>query len=419
MVDPFLPEPEKVRALREGLPATGAGIYLNSAQAGPLPAETMAAMRQAQDWQLRVGRADAASLEEAEVRADEARAVVAALLGASPTEMALAHSASSALTIGAWLPDWRTGDVAVTTDQEHPRAMRPLRAAAGRLGLKLRVVEAGPAVDDARLLEGFETAFRDGARLALLSHVTWTNGRVLPVAEVVRLAREHAAWVVVDGAQAAGALVVSAPELGADLYATSGYKWLVGPVGAAACHLSERALDEGQLVLTVEGEERADRMGAGTAPPDAVATASHRFGTGGLDPVAVLGLARSVGWLEMYVGLPWALERAARLGRRFAESLAAVPGVRLLTPLDAMAGIVTVGLEDWPSAAALEELSRRIFLLASVVPTLDALRLSVSWFVTEDELDRVVEAVTELVRHTPGTLPRRPSLVVLPGDGDR
>ena len=47
---------EKVRQLRELLPATGAGIYLDTANRGPLSAETAAAMREADDWELRVGR---------------------------------------------------------------------------------------------------------------------------------------------------------------------------------------------------------------------------------------------------------------------------------------------------------------------------------------------------------------------------
>ena len=55
----------KLRALRELIPATSAGIYLDTAYRGPLPAETAAAMRDADDWELRVGRASEGREEDA------------------------------------------------------------------------------------------------------------------------------------------------------------------------------------------------------------------------------------------------------------------------------------------------------------------------------------------------------------------
>ena len=58
MVTPFLPDDEKIPAIREALPSTAAGIYLNTGAAGPLPRETAHAMAEAEAWELRTGRAD-------------------------------------------------------------------------------------------------------------------------------------------------------------------------------------------------------------------------------------------------------------------------------------------------------------------------------------------------------------------------
>mgnify|MGYP006962129691 CR=1 FL=1 len=44
VVTPFMPEDEKLAAVRAALPATGAGIYLNAGSVGPMPAETQRAM---------------------------------------------------------------------------------------------------------------------------------------------------------------------------------------------------------------------------------------------------------------------------------------------------------------------------------------------------------------------------------------
>ena len=81
------PDADKVAELSELIPATGAGIYLDTAYRGPIPAETAAAMSEADDWELRVGRAAEGREEDVAQRRDEARAVLAALIGADPDEI--------------------------------------------------------------------------------------------------------------------------------------------------------------------------------------------------------------------------------------------------------------------------------------------------------------------------------------------
>ena len=95
----------------------------------------------------------------------------------------------------------------------------------------------------------------------------------------------------------------------------------------------------------------------------------------------------------MYVGLPWALDRATRLAAAAADRLAAIPGVTVLTPRDRMATLVSFRIAGWAGAEALEELERRVFAIMADVPALDALRISVGFWKTEEELDRFADAV--------------------------
>ncbi|MGD8486124.1 MAG: aminotransferase class V-fold PLP-dependent enzyme, partial [Chloroflexota bacterium] len=92
---------DRVRGLREVLTATGAGIYLATHQAGPLPAETLAAVHESDDMELRVGRAGPDRAEDLGQREREARAVVAAVLSASPERLVLTHGAAEAARLVA------------------------------------------------------------------------------------------------------------------------------------------------------------------------------------------------------------------------------------------------------------------------------------------------------------------------------
>jgi selenocysteine lyase/cysteine desulfurase len=73
------------------------------------------------------------------------------------------------------------------------------------------------------------------------SHVLWSTGAVLPVARIAALAHERGALVAVDGAQAAGAIPVSVRELGADAYAVTAQKWLLGPEGMGGAWIAREA----------------------------------------------------------------------------------------------------------------------------------------------------------------------------------
>jgi selenocysteine lyase/cysteine desulfurase len=291
---------EKVARLRELIPATSAGIYLDTAYRGPLPAETAAAMRDAEDWELRVGRATEGREEDFEQRVEEARAVIAALIGADPDEITLTSSSP------------------------------------------------GP---------GF-TPLVDPNTGAVDARPTGT----------------------VDATLASGAVSIDVKSLNVDALFLAADRWLLGPEATGA-------------IWRRHGSEA-------TAP--AV----------GLARTSVLGLARSIGWLEMYVELPWIYERTARLVRYLRERLVAAKGVDVLTPADALAGIVCFQLTAWPIDEALNELRRRAFAIVGLNDAADAIRASVAWFNTDEEIERFTNTVAEIAVHTPETLPRRLQLIV-------
>jgi L-cysteine/cystine lyase len=115
----------------------------------------------------------------------------------------------------------------------------------------------------------------------------------------------------------------------------------------------------------------------------------------------------------MYIGWPWIHERGQRMARAAADRLAAIDGVELLTPRERMATLVTFRIAGWTPDEALAELNGRIFAIARTIPELDAVRISVGFFTTNDEIERVAAVVELLAAHTPASLPQRPRLTII------
>jgi L-cysteine/cystine lyase len=413
VVAPFLPDAEKLAAIRNALPALGAGIYLNTGSAGPLPAETAAAMAEMTDYELRLGRSHEDYLEAFLERLAEARGAVAAVMGADVDSVAIGHSATHAMNLAVWSIDLRPGDRIVTTNAEHAGGLAPIVVAARRFGAEVVAVDVAGARDDDAILTAFDAAIVPGTRLVAISHVLWTTGARLPISAIADLAHARGALVAIDGAQAVGAIAVSMPDCHADFYAIPGQKWLLGPEGTGALWISPGVLEQARPSFT--SWFTFERI---TSPTDAVLWPdARRFDDTNYYKPAVVGLARSCGWLSMYVGLPWIHERGRAMAARTADRLAAISGVELLTPRERMATLVSFRVAGWDAQSVLDELAARIFLVARRIPPIDAIRLSVGFFTTEAEIERVASAIELIAAHSPATLPPRQRLTVL-GQGD-
>jgi L-cysteine/cystine lyase len=389
MVAPFLPDEEKVAAIRDALPATGAGIYLDTATAGPLPMETHRAMQEWADWEVRVGRVADEADDEFRARLDEARGVLAAVLVAPIDRVEVAPDVGSAFRAAAAAMRWRRGERIVALSSLEPPVHAALAALAATVGGQLVEVEVPSAAAD-EVVPLIARAVTADATLVAIPHISPVDGTILPVAELAGVAHGAGARIAVDGSLAVGAMAVDALGLGADVYAASGDRWLCGPSGTAAAFVA------GDLALS-GGADASLR------------TDLHR--------AAVVGLGRSAGWLAMQVGLEWASLRARRLLESAAESLLPIPGVTLLAPVERVGTALAFRVAGWPADRLRDELSRRAHAIVGLVRAADAIRVSVGCWNTEEEIGRFSEAVAELAATTPEEAARRrPPLLVLPAD---
>ncbi len=405
---------DRVRTLREALTATGAGIYLATHVAGPLSAETLAAVHESDELELRIGRVGPDRAEDLEQREWEARAAVAATIRAPFEQVVLSHGAAEAARgitlelLGARVSPPQP-DTRARADTRPGAGARPGPGARTGLATPTRVVIVeGLAEPVARAVESVTRALgAEVDHLSVAPQILGSDVALVAMPHVDPLGRLHdpgpvastthraGGRLLVDISLSVGALPLDVAELGADALVGDVHRWLLGPEGLALAWLSPAL-----------GDDLPARLRATTGP----------FARGPL-----LGLARSVGWLLMYVELPWAVTRTGRLARRLYGSLASIHGVELVTDRAAHAGLLAFRIIGWDAEQAAEELSRSAFAITDVESDADVIRVSVGAWNREDELDRFVERVAELAAHSPASLPRRPSLTILSGplDHDR
>jgi cysteine desulfurase/selenocysteine lyase len=162
---------------------------------------------------------------------DGARERIAAAIGARHhAEVVFVRGTTEAINLVAASYGQRLqpGDEIVLTEMEHHANLVPWQLLAARQGLTLKFA---PVTDSGEIdLASFRAQFSARTRLAAFTQVSNALGTINPVAEMVAIAREFGAAVLIDGAQGAAHGPVNVAELGADFYAFSGHK-VVGPDG--------------------------------------------------------------------------------------------------------------------------------------------------------------------------------------------
>lgn len=264
----------------------------------------------------------------------------------------------------------------VTTDVEHPGILVPLHHLARRFGVGLRIVPPAAVAG----------AINERTRLVAFSHVSFSTGAVLPVAEVVAAGVP----VLIDGAQAVGAIPVDVHALGVDYYAFSGQKWLCGPEGTGGLYVRRGSSLEATFVST---HSLRPSLGGGRDPANVtLADGATRFEGGSFFRPAIRGLNATLRWLVDDVGLDTVFLRTRELATYCHERVRELPGVEMLTPRAALAGLVSFRLGDPVRAVTY---LREHGVIVRSIPETQSIRVSCAFFNTTEEIDRLVELLGE------------------------
>ncbi len=328
----------------------------------------------------------------ARARVESARAQVASLLGAEPSEIRFtggATEANNTLLFGRLAP----GDHVVTTAVEHPSVSEPLCLLEGR---GVRVSRVAPDADGCIGLDAVADAITDQTKLVSIIWANNETGSLQPIEEISELCRVRGVPLHSDATQAVGKTATDLTLVPVDFLSSSAHK-LGGPKGVGALV----ARDNAALPAFLHGGGQERGLRGGTENVAGI------VGYGLACELALTDLAareESCGKLRdrLWVGIQncvddvrWNGDRARVLANTLNVEFAGVAGEVLVQTLDIEGVAVSAGAAC--HSGSIEPSKVLTAMGRTPEEARGSLRFSVGWGVDEAQIDRVIALLAELV----------------------
>jgi selenocysteine lyase/cysteine desulfurase len=324
-----------------------------------------------------------------EPRIESVRRDLARDFGCDPEEMAITRNASEANEIMILGLDLKPGDEVIVTNQNYGRMLTTWRQRARRDGIVVKEISFKvPPPSQQYLVDQFQAAITPRTRVIEVTHITNLTGQIMPVKELMALARPRGIEVFVDGAHSYAHFPFTRDELDCDYFGTSLHKWLLVPIGA------------GFLYVRKEKQKKLWPMMA--APPEMDENV-RKYEEIGTHPAAnhnaisaALAFHRGIGAERKIARLRWLRDRWAKRIAKESDR------VRILTPLDSPysggIGFFTVTGMDMAKLNGWLFERHRIVNTLIAHPEFTGLRITPNVYTTVDEVDLFSEKVLEAIR---------------------
>jgi isopenicillin-N epimerase len=325
-----------------------------------------------------------------EPRIESVRRELAHDFGCDPEEMAIVRNASEANETMIFGLDLKRGDEVIVTNQNYGRMLTAWEQRARRDGIVVKQISFRvPPPSMSYLADRFREAIGPRTRVIEVTHITNLTGQIMPVREIVEMARPRGIEVFVDGAHAYAHFPFVRDDLRCDYYGTSLHKWLLAPIGTG--------------FLYVRKEKQRGLWPLMAAPP-AMDENIRKYEEIGTHPAANHNAIAVALAFHRAIGADRKIARLRYLRNRWAERVVKESGgrARMLTPIGpdesgAIAVIAFDGLEIGPLHSWLRN-RHRVVTTPLIHEEFKGLRVTPNVYTTLEEVDRFAELLLVALR---------------------
>ncbi|NKI30803.1 aminotransferase class V-fold PLP-dependent enzyme [Croceivirga thetidis] len=317
---------------------------------------------------------------------EEVRKKVAKLFSVSSEEIALTHNTTEGMNLIARSFDLKPGDEVILANHEHASGSIPWEVWQESKGIKLVRPEL-PILPEtvSDLVEVYKKAITPKTKVISMCHIVNTNGMILPVKEVSKMAHEKGILVAVDGAQSAGMFQINLHDLGCDFYTASSHKWLFSPKGVGIFYAKKESQQYLKPLIVARGYT------------DTSIRRLENYNTRNLPEV--LGLGASIDFHNT-IGSERIHQRTFELKAYFRSKIEKDSRFTIKTPdSDKLSGaiqVIEVNGKDVNDVKNQLWEEYGIDCRPMFSKGLNALRLSFALYITKKDIDYLVKALKEL-----------------------
>ena len=221
-------------------------VYLDNAATSQKPKAVIEALRHYYEFDNANVHRGAHSLSIRATEAyEQARDKVACFVNAaSRDEIVFTRNASEAINLVAYswaLNNLQPEDEIILTVMEHHSNMVPWQIIAKKTGAVIRYVQLTETEEFD--LAQYQSLLSEKTKLVAVVHVSNTLGCINPVEEIVALAHQHGAKILVDACQSVPHMKVDVQAIGCDWLVASGHK-MCAPTGIGFLYGKQEILEE-------------------------------------------------------------------------------------------------------------------------------------------------------------------------------
>lgn len=392
--------------VRKDFPILETGvIYLDNAATSLTPEPVLKKMLEFyHQYRANVERGIHRLSQKASEEYERARAKVADFINAkSESEIITIRNATTGINMIANGLNWKRGDKIVTSLIEHHSNFIIWVRLKNRCGTDLEVVRPKEPIAHGLLDPAdFEKVIDDKTKLVTITHASNVLGVITPVKEIIKIAHEHGAYVLVDGAQSVPHMKLDVKKMGCDFLAFSGHK-MCGPTGSGALYIREELTDEIEP-LCIGGGTIADvGMDYYTLEESPM-----RFEAGTPGVAEAIGLGAAVDYLRE-IGMENIERHERELTKQMYEGLTGLPKVEVYGPEpEFKIGVMSFNVGDLNShdVALALDVSANIMvrsghhcalpLTKHIIRRLGSVRASVYLYNTKEEIEKLTSTVREI-----------------------